>query len=142
MSDLLSHLRTTFNGRYWGLIGIEFIEAEPGRAVCRVKLRPEHFNYNDVVHGGVVSGMLDAIVGAAVETNRTLEEVRAKPHATTDLHVSYLRGGIGTELIGEGRVSKAGRTAVFTEGTISDDQGREVARGLATFVISSRASPR
>ena len=133
----LETLRAQYAGRYWGLVGIETIAAEPGLVTNRVLLREDHLNYNQVVHGGVVSSLIDSAAGGAVRTTRTLDEIKARPHATSDLHVAYLSPATGTQLTAVARVVKAGRTAIFTEVEVTDDRGRTVARGMVTFVIGA-----
>lgn len=135
MDDALARVRAVTSGRYWGLVGIEFVEAEPGRTACRVDLRDDHLNYNNVVHGGVISSLIDSAAGGAVRTVRTLEEIGARPHATSDLHVVYLAAATGSRLDAEARIVRTGRTAIFTEVDVRDDRERLVARGLVTFVI-------
>lgn len=133
----LEELQRQYKGRFWGLVGIETIAAERGSVTNRVLLRPDHLNYNEVVHGGVISSLIDSVAGGAVRTMRSLEEIQARPHATSDLHVAYLLPATGSELTAVARVIKAGRTAIFTEVDVTDDRGRLVARGLVTFVIGS-----
>ena len=133
--SILEDIRDWATGRYWGLLGIEAIEAEPGRVVKRVKLKEHHLNYNDVVHGGVISSLVDSAGGAAARTLRTKQEIRERPHATSDLHVSYLARAAGSELTADARVIKSGRTAIFVEVDVKDDAGLLVARGMVTFVI-------
>ena len=135
--EQLEGLQSLYSGRYWGLVGIETVAAERGLVTNRVKLRDEHLNYNHVVHGGVISSLIDSAAGGAVRTTRTPEETKARPHATSDLHVAYLSPATGTELTAVARVIKAGRTAIFTEVDVTDDRGRTVARGMVTFVIGA-----
>jgi uncharacterized protein (TIGR00369 family) len=124
------------SGRYWAMVGIETLSAVGGTAKCRVMLREDHLNYNDVVHGGVTSGLIDSAAGSAVRSLRTLAEIEERPHATTDLHVSYLAAARGTCLTATARVIRSTRTAIFTEVDVEDDAGRAVARALVTFVIT------
>ena len=137
MTDYLASLRTLYAGRYWGLLGIETVAAERGLVTNRVLLREEHLNYNHVAHGGVVSSLIDSAAGGAVRTMRTPEEIKARPHATSDLHVAYISPATGAELTAVARVIKAGRTAIFTEVDVTDDRGRTIARGMVTFVIGA-----
>lgn len=123
-------------GRYWEMVGIETLEATGGTARCRVTLRDSHLNYNDVVHGGVTSGLIDSAAGSAIRSLRTMDEIRERPHATTDLHVTYLSGARGGELVAYARVIRQTRTAIFVEVDVLDEQERPVARGLTTFVIT------
>ena len=136
MADDTGMLREIYGGRFWGYLGIEFVEAGDGRCICRVALQDHHTNYNDVVHGGVISSLIDSTAGGAVRTLRSPEEIAARPHATSDLHVQYLAGARGTELVAEAHVVKSGRTAIFVDVAVRDDADRMVARGSATFVIS------
>jgi uncharacterized protein (TIGR00369 family) len=136
-SESLAELQRQYSGRFWALVGMEMTFAERGHVVGRVKLRDEHLNYNEVVHGGVISSLIDSVAGGSVRTCRTLDEIKARPHATSDLHVVYLSPATGTELVANGRVVKEGRTAIFTEVDVKDDRGRLVARGLVTFVIGA-----
>ena len=136
MNDpLLEWLRESAAGRFWKLVGIDFDSAEPGRVVCTVHLRADHLNYNEVVHGGVISSLIDSAAGGAVRTIRTRDEIAARPHATSDLHVVYLAAARGARLVADARVVRSGRTAVFTEVDVTDDTAKLVARGLVTFVI-------
>lgn len=123
-------------GRYWEMVGIETVEAVDGTSTCRVDLDERHLNYNDVVHGGVTSGLIDSAAGSAVRSLRSMDEIRERPHATTDLHVSYLSGARGSELVARARVIRQTRTAIFVEVDVLDDRERPVARGLTTFVIT------
>lgn len=140
-NEHLEALQALYAGRYWGLVGIETVAAERGVVTNRVKLRDEHLNYNHVVHGGVISSLIDSAAGGAVRTTRTPGEIKLRPHATSDLHVAYLSPGTGTELVAVARVIKAGRTAIFTEVDVTDDRGRTVARGMVTFVIGGAPAP-
>ena len=140
--SLLEDIRAWAAGRYWGLLGIEAIEAEPGRVLKRIRLQEHHLNYNDVVHGGVISSLVDSAAGAAARTLRNQQEIRDRPHATSDLHVAYLARAAGTELTADAKVIKSGRTAIFAEVDVRDDAGRLVAKGMVTFVIGqSRVGP-
>jgi uncharacterized protein (TIGR00369 family) len=134
----IDFLRSAAAGRYWAHLGIEQVECANGASLCRVELREHHLNYNDVAHGGVVSGLVDSAAGLAIRSIRTYEEIAERPHATSDLHVTYLAPARGAILLARGRVIKSGRTAIFTEVEVEDDQGRLVARGSATFVIGTR----
>ena len=134
MTDYLSHLSES---GFWAHVGITTTIAGPGEATCRVSLGDHHRNYDRVAHGGVTSALIDSAAGAAARTLRSAEEIEERPHATADLHVSYLAGATGDELIATARVVRRGRTAIFTEVDVHDEAGRHVAKGSVTFVISA-----
>ncbi len=135
MSSLFEDLLARESGRYWDHLQIEKLESAGGRGVCRIALQEHHLNYNDVAHGGVISGLIDSAAGLAVRSLRTLEEVADRPHATSDLHVQYLSGARGV-ILATGTVVKAGRTAIFVQVDVTDARDRLVARGSVTFVIA------
>lgn len=127
---------------FWAHLDIEFGEMEPGQATLRIRLRDHHLNYNNVAHGGVLSGLVDSAAGAAIRTLRSVEEIAARPHATSDLHVQYLAGAkANSTLVATARVVKLGRTAIFCEVGVEDDAGRLVGRGSVTFVIGPPREP-
>jgi uncharacterized protein (TIGR00369 family) len=98
------------------LIGMNAIEASPGRAVFA--LEPGEWMYNPIgsVHGGIAATLLDSAMGCAVHT--TLEA--GMGYTTTDLQVRYLRAmraGDG-RVLAEGRVVHAGRRTATAEGRL------------------------
>lgn len=137
VDELWEAIGTTYAGRYWGHMGIEFLDVAPGQCTTRVLLRDHHFNYNDVVHGGVISGLVDSAAGMATRSVRTAAEIAERPHATSDLHITYVAPARGTALVARSRVIRAGRTALFTEVEVFDDRERLVARGSVTFVVAA-----
>lgn len=129
--------RRRHDGGYWGMVGIETAVPEDGTSRCRIVVRDDHKNYNGVVHGGVISGLIDSAAGAAVGSTRKPGEVKERPHATTDLHVSYIAGARGKELLADAKVLKKTRSAIFVDVTVHDETDRLIAKGLVTFVITA-----
>lgn len=104
---------------------------EPGRAVGYVEATDEHLNPYGIVHGGVVSALIDTAMGAAVAP--MLNE--GERCATIEMQVRFLRtAGVGT-LRAEAGVIKPGRTVFHVDCTVVDDDGRTVATGTATFAV-------
>ena len=130
-------LRHFSEGGFWEHVGITTTSAKPGEAVCRVTLDDRHRNYNGVAHGGVPSALIDSAAGVAARTLRDPEDIAERPHATADLHVSYLAGANGNELIATARVVRQGRTATFIDVDVHDEDGRHVAKGSVTFIIGA-----
>lgn len=99
-----------------------------------------HTNPHGVLHGGVVTTLMDEAAGQAVTAVRGVEETMAGPHATIEMNASFLSGAReGDELVVEARVLKLGRTVAFSEAEVrrrSDDA--VVAVGRFTFTIKGR----
>ncbi|MGH2634053.1 MAG: PaaI family thioesterase [Tepidiformaceae bacterium] len=133
--ELMAQERELYSRRFWALVGIDTVAMERGRVVNRVRLREEHFNQNEVVHGGVISTLIDSAAGGAVRSMRTADAIATRPHATSDLHVAFISPARGTQLTATARVLKAGRTAVFVAVDVTDDREQLVAHGNATFIV-------
>ena len=124
--------------RYWGLLGIELVEAERGRVTLRLAMRPQLATRRpDVMHGGALASLVDAASGAVVATLRDPADETWAGHATTDLNISYLRAARGP-VRATGRTLRAGRTAVFVGVEVEDAEGELVAMGRATYAIARR----
>lgn len=91
-----------------------------------------HLNRNGTVHGGVLSTLLDAAMGAAVREG--LEE--GQETATAALSVAYLAPGKpGEELTVRTEVLKRGSTLVMLTGEVQRPDGKAVAHGVGTFAV-------
>lgn len=108
---------------YCGIEPIEFAEA---RTRLRVPASPEHTNNLGIVHGGLICTLLDVAMGTAARCTT------GYPVMTLDLQASFISPGRG-EMIGEGRVLRAGRSIVFCEAEVRTLEGELVARASGTF---------
>lgn len=107
---------------------IEGEDAAPGTARVRVTVADPLTNTRGQAHGGLLMTMLDLALGRAAQS----AVPGAISFATIDMHVSFIAPGSGI-LVGEGRVVRAGRSLVFTEGDVRDESGALVARASAIF---------
>ncbi len=110
---------------------------EEGVSVMSLTLEEKHMNPNGVVHGGVITTLMDEATGHAIVTIRGLELMAEAPHATVGMSVSFLSGArVGDELICEARTLRLGRAMAFAEAEVrrrgSDDL---VAKGTFTYAI-------
>lgn len=119
---------------FWRWMGFQIDEqsASEGRAIVTVEVRPEFLQHQKLVHGGVLSALIDS-AGAWAFGLEYGEAVR-----TINLSVQYLSPAVPTtpELAAEARVVRAGRRIVITEVNVHGLNGLNVARGQ---VIYSRA---
>ncbi len=118
-------------------IGAEMEELREGYARLSIVLEPRHTNPNGVMHGGVITTMMDSALGAALGALRG-EEAGRNPHATVQMNASFLAGARpGDRVVVEGRVLRLGKTIAFGEAEArrGDDL---IAKGRLTFVIPDR----
>lgn len=113
-------------------LGYSIQSIADGAVVYRYTPRERHQNLIGSLHGGILASLLDSAMGAAVMTRLAPGE----SHTMTDLTVKFIGAVREKEavLLIEGRVSHAGRRLLATEGAIRDQQGRLIARALASAI--------
>ena len=118
-------------------IGVELEELREGYARLSLVLEPHHTNPNGVMHGGVITTMMDSAIGAALGSLRGAEASRS-PHATVEMNASFLASARpGDKIVVEGRVLRLGKSIAFGEAEAR--RGDElIAKGRLTFAIQSR----
>jgi uncharacterized protein (TIGR00369 family) len=122
------------------LIGGRMEEFSEGYVRMSLLIEERHTNPNGVMHGGVVTTLMDEALGAVIASVRGMDVMAAAPHATVDMNVSFLAGPRpGDELVVEGRALKVGRTVAFGEAEARRrGDGRLIAKGRFTFAIMQR----
>ncbi len=120
-----------------GLMGGEIDSWEEGRVVMSIKLDDRHMNPGGMLHGGILTTLMDEATGHAIVTVRGLEMMAEAPHVTVDMNVSFLSSArSGDELECEARTVRVGRTIVFAEAEVRRrGPGDVVAKGHFTYVI-------
>lgn len=115
-----------------GFLGVRAVEVGPGRLVCALDARAELLNPFGSLHGGVVSALVDHVLGAVVYP---LIE-RGAWAATTEFKINLLAAVRDGEVVADARVvSLTRRTAVVRIDVTND--GRLVAIGQGTVLITS-----
>jgi len=89
-----------------GTLGIVLAEVAPGRALLRMRVRPEFTQQHGFLHAGIVSTGLDTACGYAAFSLMPAEA----GVLTIEFKVNLLAPARGPELVFEGEVTKAGRT--------------------------------
>jgi len=90
-----------------------------------------------VLHGGAITGLIDACSGAAVFA--ALAEWQ--PIATLDLRIDYLRGGEpGRDIACRANCYRITRNVAFTRAVAyHDDEADPIATSMGTFMIATKA---
>ena len=115
-------------------LGFDLARVEPGVAVFTCTPGEEHYNPIGVVHGGLVSTLIDSATGCAVHT--TLPE--GVGYTTISLSVHLLRPL--TDESGPVRcvgqvVHRGGRVAIAEGEVVGDRDGKVYARGRTVCLI-------
>jgi len=109
----------------------------PGQAEYRMAIRPEHLSSPGAAHGGVLAGLLDAVLGAAA---LTLAFTTGELVSTVEFKINFLHPvRLGDELRATAQVDHAGKSLVVCSGTIyrpapgAPSGEIAVAQGMGTF---------
>lgn len=127
-------------------LGLEPLEGENGIAVMRLPWQ-EHLvgdPESGVIHGGVVTTLIDSVAGLAVLT--ALEAPR--PIATLDLRIDYLRPATPhIDLFARAEVYRVTRQVVFVRASAyhqpeseRDAAATDVASAAGTFMLTGGAA--
>ncbi|HEX8511367.1 MAG TPA: PaaI family thioesterase [Propionibacteriaceae bacterium] len=114
-------------------LGIEPLEAAPGRV--SFSLDPDEFHLNPfgIVHGGVLTTMLDTAMGCAVHSLLPA----AVGYLTSELNVRFVRPALLTSgpLVCTGEVVHQGNTTAIAAARIVDVNERLIAVAGATCLL-------
>jgi uncharacterized protein (TIGR00369 family) len=122
------------------LIGGQFEEWSQDCVRISLMLEPHHTNPSGVMHGGVVTTLMDEVLGGAIASVRGMEVMRTAPHATVEMNASFLAAARpGDRIVVEGRVLRLGKTVAFGEAEARRGDGELIAKGRLTFTIRNRS---
>ena len=117
---------------YSALLGISDFHIEEGGVEVHLPTGARHANMGGWIHGGVLSGLLDFALGAAVVA--TLE--KGEWCATMSLTTDFLRPGKpGERLTARGRVERRGKLAAFPVGEVVGESGEVLARATGVWAV-------
>lgn len=108
-------------------------EVDKGRAVFTAEPAEYHYNPIGVVHGGLISTLLDSALGCAVHTTLPAGVL----YTTLELHVNFVRPL--TQHTGpvrcEAQVLHSGRRMATAEAKVTDAGGKLYGHGTTTCMI-------
>jgi uncharacterized protein (TIGR00369 family) len=117
------------------LLGLRLVHVTTGEVTLQADPQAMFRNRQGVMHGGYIATLLDCACGFAGCTMVP----DGSFSLTAELKVAYLRkiemGSAPLTLVG--RVQKAGRQLLFTEGAIRDAAGRDLATATSTLLVQS-----
>ncbi len=110
------------------LLGWQVLEADPGRIRVTFHGKPDFYNPVGLVQGGILTAMLDGVMGAAAVSLLGPDE----SITTLDMNASFMQSVRDVKLVAEGRVVQRGGSVVFMDGTLTLEDGSLVATATAT----------
>lgn len=118
---------------YWRTLGLKLKEVSPGRAVFEAEVTAGLLQ-NKVLHGGVLASIADSACAVAA-----ISMVFPASYATTiNLQLSYLKPVIKGRFRAEGQCVRAGKTIIFCEASVFDDQETLVCTAVSQLMVLPR----
>ncbi len=118
--------------QYGTLNELDLEVVSPGHIRYLMPVKEKHLATPIAIHGGVLSAMMDAILGVAA-LSASCED--GKLVSTVEFKINYLAPArLGDVLIGEGKVIQKGNRLIIAEGDIKlQNSDKIIAKGMGTF---------
>jgi uncharacterized protein (TIGR00369 family) len=117
---------------YFRLLSMEIKSLEWGKSHLEILVEKKHLQPFGMAHGGVYASLIDAAAFWAVYT-----QIEAGSEITTvELKVNYLAPASEGHFIAKGKSIKVGERICLGETLIENEEGRLLAHGTATMMIT------
>ncbi len=121
-------LMRTHNESISAFLGTELVEISPGYAKVKMAMKPEYLNFYGVVFGGIIMSLADQAFGCAVNSLKY-------PSLVVQFNTYFLASAYGGDkLTAEARVVKSGRRVSMAEVSVTNQDGKLIARASGTDI--------
>jgi len=124
------------------VLGLRLESMDPKAPKLAFDMRPELVGNSrrGILHGGVISAVLDATGGFAImlalaKEPKPGEKISFPNMGTIDLRVDYLRPGRGKHFISAAKVVRLGNRIAVTHMELTNDEGELISTGAAAYVV-------
>ncbi|MFM1913595.1 MAG: hypothetical protein RIR51_1438 [Bacteroidota bacterium] len=109
------------------------LAAQKGSLIAEFVVREDQLNHANVLHGGVITTMLDEIMGMTLIT----EEI-SNLYVTINLSVDFLYGAkLGEKVKVVSEVIRVGKKVANIEGKMYNEEGKLLAKASSNFAATS-----
>jgi acyl-CoA thioesterase len=130
MKDEILELYNKTN-RFGALLGMKYQILDSGEVIYKAKITENFLATTKAAHGGFIAAFMDAVVGVAA-LSKVIND--GKVVSTVEMKINFLKpANLGDELTGNGKVLKAGKSLIITEGKIYNQNNELIAICLATM---------
>ena len=107
---------------------MRILELTPGYAKVATKLVPEYQNFNGLIFGGIVMAVADQAFAYASNS-------LAYPSIASQFNIHFINGAaVNDELTAECRVVRSGRRVGVSEITVTNQDGKLIAKATGTTI--------
>ena len=124
------------------VLGLRLESMDPKAPRLAFDMRPELVGNSrrGILHGGVISAVLDATGGFAImlalaKEPKPGEKLSFPNMGTIDLRVDYLRPGRGKHFVATAKVVRLGNRIAVTHMELTNDEGELISTGAAAYVV-------
>jgi uncharacterized protein (TIGR00369 family) len=118
-----------------GLVCVD--KSVPGATIWQARADERFANPAGIIQGGFLAALLDSAMGASAVT--ALETGRRAFVANAELKISFLRAAkVGDTLRCETLTRSAGRTVLFLEGKVVNQDGDVLATATSSYIARDR----
>ncbi|MDD5038730.1 MAG: PaaI family thioesterase [Dehalococcoidales bacterium] len=111
-----------------GFLKMRLLELSPGYAKVAMKLVPDYQNFNGFTFGGIIMAIADQAFAYASNS-------LAHPSLASQFNIHFVNGaGVDDELTAECRVVRSGRRVGISEMTVTNQDGKLIARATGTTI--------
>lgn len=132
VSDYTAELRAKYKvDPIAEFLEMRLLELSPGYAKVAMKLKPQYRNSIGLIFGGIVMSVADQAFAYASNS-------LVHPSLATQFNIHLVAGPeVGDELIAEGRVVRSGRRVGISEMTVTNQDGKLIAKATGTTIPTS-----
>ncbi len=107
---------------------MRLMELAPGYAKVAMKLRPEYLTFNGFTFGGIIMSVADQAFACATNS-------MGRMSIASQFNIHFIAGaGPDDELTAEGRVVRKGRRVDVCEITVTNQEGKLIAKATGTAI--------
>jgi acyl-CoA thioesterase len=107
---------------------IKVLELSPGYSKVSMKMLPEYLNFNGVIFGSIIMAVADYAFSLAINS-------LSLPSLATQFNIHLLApAAVGDELTAEGRVLRSGKRVGISEMTVTNQNGKILAKATGTTI--------
>lgn len=123
---------------YLSFLGMRLVDLQPGYARMELPFRREMTHSGGIVQGGLITTLADSSIAHATVAALDMATQRT---ATIELKINFIRPATGGLFTSVGRLIHLGRRTAVGEAEVTDEQGRLIAKCLASVMVLSRQAP-
>ncbi|NEW06550.1 PaaI family thioesterase [Paenibacillus sp. SYP-B3998] len=130
LDERIQRLAAAAEPTFWGFLGCEFVSIKDDVITIALEAKQQHLNLIGIVHGGVLSSLLDNAMGIIVMTARPEDKV-----VTTNLNVHFVAPLKEGRLLVSAEIIHQSRKMITTQGRVTDSEGNLGTMGTGTFRV-------